>query len=228
MIPFTSKAFSIFSDRYDGDMSVNSAGYAEATRRFLMRNNLDPENYVRAGLIHSPNVSRVGKIVRNGIVRDADGLVTKDRGLALIVGAGDCPPLYLHDPVVGAIGIAHCGWRGIASGIVEAAVGNMMSHFNSKPSDIEAKIGPGIQVCHYEVGPDVYERFGISGASGKLHISLPEIIKSRLTEMGVRNISTSTECTYHEVDEDGHKYFSFRREKKTPPAVQIAAIVLNP
>ena len=41
---------------------------------------------------------------------------------ALVIFTADCTPILLHDPVTGAVGAAHAGWRGTASGIVKNAV----------------------------------------------------------------------------------------------------------
>jgi YfiH family protein len=56
-------------------------------------------------------------------------------------------------------GVFHAGWRGTASRIVEKGAGAMRQEFGSRPEDMRAAIGPGIQKCCYEVGPELREQF---------------------------------------------------------------------
>ena len=51
----------------------------------------------------------------------------------------------------------HCGWKGLAAGIVERG----LELFPEPPA---AVLGPSIEACCYEVGPEVLEAFG--GAAG--------------------------------------------------------------
>ena len=58
-----------------------------------------------------------------------------------------------------AVGVFHAGWRGTVKRIVEKGVGEMVRHFGSRPRDMKAAIGPGVQGCCYEVGEDVRTKF---------------------------------------------------------------------
>ncbi len=48
---------------------------------------------------------------------ECDALVTNDPGTALMIYTADCTPMLFHDPVTGAVGAAHAGWRGTVSAI---------------------------------------------------------------------------------------------------------------
>ena len=85
----------------------------------------------------------------------ADALITDCPGLPLVVFSADCGILLLHDPVRGAVGALHAGWRGCAGGIVEKTVEAMGSAFGSHPEDIRAAIGPCIGKCCFETDGDV-------------------------------------------------------------------------
>ena len=50
-------------------------------------------------------------------VPGADALITASPGLLLGVLVADCAPILLADPVSGAIGVAHAGWRGTAGDV---------------------------------------------------------------------------------------------------------------
>jgi YfiH family protein len=88
-----------------------------------------------------------------------DGLITATPGLLLCIQTADCLPILLVDPRHRAVGVFHAGWRGTVKRIVEKGVGEMRRHFGSRPHDLKAAIGPGIQGCCYEVGEEVREEF---------------------------------------------------------------------
>jgi len=88
-----------------------------------------------------------------------DGLLTSTPGLLLAMQAADCLPVLLVDRRRRAVGAFHAGWRGTVKRIVEKGVGEMRRHFGSRPRDLKAAIGPGIQGCCYEVGEEVRTKF---------------------------------------------------------------------
>jgi YfiH family protein len=88
-----------------------------------------------------------------------DGLITNTPGVLLAILTADCLPIILLDAKRHAVGVFHAGWRGTLKRIVEKGVGEMRRHFDSRPRDLRAAIGPGIHGCCYEVGPEMRERF---------------------------------------------------------------------
>jgi polyphenol oxidase len=88
-----------------------------------------------------------------------DGLITTTPALLLAIQTADCLPIILVDPKRKAVGVFHAGWRGTLKRIVEKGVGEMRRHFDSRPSDLRAAIGPGIHGCCYEVGEEVRDKF---------------------------------------------------------------------
>jgi YfiH family protein len=88
----------------------------------------------------------------------ADGIITADRGVPLVMRFADCVPLVFFDPVKQAIGLSHAGWRGTLSGIGPATVNAMHAAFGSRPQDIVAGVGPSIGPCCYQVGQEVIEQ----------------------------------------------------------------------
>ena len=91
--------------------------------------------------------------------RYVDGLVTDIPGALLTAFGGDCPPVYLADPVRGAVGLVHAGWKGTLGRIPSVAIGRMVLNFGCDPSDMYAAIGPGVCRGCYEMGDEVYEAF---------------------------------------------------------------------
>jgi len=88
-----------------------------------------------------------------------DGMITATPGLLLAIQTADCLPVIVVDTRRHAVGVFHAGWRGTVKRIVEKGVGEMVRCFGSRPRDLKAAIGPGIQGCCYEVGEDVRTKF---------------------------------------------------------------------
>ena len=96
----------------------------------------------------------------------------------------------------------HCGWRGLAAGIVAAGVAAVDGD--------AAAIGPGIGPCCYEVGDEVLESFAGLGegiADGRM-LDLPEVARRLLAEAGVEAIESAGLCTHCNPD----LFFSHRRD----------------
>ena len=147
---------------------------------------------------------------------ECDALVTNDPGVTLTVFTADCTPILFHDPVTGAVGAAHAGWRGTASAIAVKVVEAMEREFGCKPSDIRVAIGPNIGFCHFETDEDVPEAmiaaFGdavnpfIRKSGLKYYVDLKEINALILRRAGVRHIEISAGCTMCQPD----RYWSHR------------------
>lgn len=88
-----------------------------------------------------------------------DGLVTNIPEVMLAVQTADCFPVMLVDTKNRAVGAFHAGWRGTVQRIVEKGVGVMRQEYGTRPEDILAVIGPGIQKCCYEIGDEVKAQF---------------------------------------------------------------------
>ena len=83
---------------------------------------------------------------------EADAVITREAGLALSILTADCLPLLLTAEDGSEIAAVHCGWRGLASGIV----GNTIQAMQTPSELILAWMGPAIGPCHFEVGREVY------------------------------------------------------------------------
>jgi polyphenol oxidase len=107
--------------------------------------------------IHSDVIHRVDGFPAESL--SGDGLITNTPGILLGIHAADCLPVILVDTKRRAIGVFHAGWRGTAQRIVEKGIGEMFRCFGTRPRDLKAAIGPGIQACCYEVGEEVRTKF---------------------------------------------------------------------
>ena len=150
---------------------------------------------------------------------ECDAIVTNDPGTALVIFTADCTPMLFHDPVTGAVGAAHAGWRGTAAQIGAKTVETMVREFGCDPKNIRAAIGPNIGFCHFETDADVPE--AILAAYGKeaeafirqkcekYYLDLKEINALSLKKVGVTHIDISDECTMCSPD----KFWSHRVTK---------------
>ena len=136
---------------------------------------------------------------------DCDALITNRPGTALVVFTADCTPVLLHDPVTGAVGAVHAGWRGTANAIVAKTVEAMVSSYGCRRENIRAAIGPNIGPCCFETDEDVPKAmraaFGadaeahISLQGNKYYVNLKELNALHLRRAGVNHIEISACCT---------------------------------
>ena len=139
------------------------------------------------------------------LYQQCDALITNDPGTALVVFTADCTPILLHDPITGAVGAVHAGWRGTAAALAAKTVQAMADAFGAQPENIRAAIGPNIGACCFQTDADVPEAmvaaFGpeaeefIRRAEDKFYVNLKEINALCLRRAGVQNIDIAAECT---------------------------------
>jgi purine-nucleoside/S-methyl-5'-thioadenosine phosphorylase / adenosine deaminase len=127
-----------------------------------------------------------------------DGHVTARDDLALLVLVADCLPVALASR--DQVAMVHCGWRGLAGGIL----GNALALFDEIPA---AAIGPGIGPCCYEVGDEVREYFGERFSAGRM-LDLRAVAEAGLRAGGVERIEHVDLCTSCRED----LFFSHRRD----------------
>lgn len=107
--------------------------------------------------IHSDLIHCIHAVPKEPLA--GDGLITRTPGLVIAIQTADCIPVILVDVKTRAIGVFHAGWRGTLRRIVEKGVGEMGRCFGTRPRDLKAAIGPGIQGCCYQVGEEVRTKF---------------------------------------------------------------------
>ena len=137
-----------------------------------------------------------------GLQGPGDAIVTAQPGLFVGVKTADCVPVLLADPEHRAVAAIHAGWKGTAAEIVLAAIERMRTEFGTRPEQVKAAIGPCIQSCCYEVGPEVvrkFQKWSPELAPGRPQkISLVEINQRQLASAGVchSSIDVSAHCTF--------------------------------
>lgn len=177
-------------------------------------------------LAHGADVLAVTATDRGQVVGRGDAMITADVGVYLSMQFADCVPILLHDPVRGAVGLAHAGWRGTVKNVAGAAVRAMVDDLGCSPRDIIAVIGPAIGPCCYQVGESVIQAVGASfswlqatdGNDVQLfsrrngrhaHFDLWEANRQQLLVADVGQVIVSGMCTACHTDH----FFSHRAEQ---------------
>jgi YfiH family protein len=198
--PYESLNLGVMTDDDDDRVAENRARLARAA-------GLAPEQVAMGWQVHGVDLCEWnaapdgGGYARPGTeLARADGHATGRRDVALLVLVADCLPVALVSPT--RVAMLHCGWRGLAGGIVERA----LATFDDMPA---AAIGPGIGPCHYEVGPEVLEAFGdLDGVASGRMLDLKAVAAAKLRAGGVDHVHDVDRCTYCEPD----AFFSHRRD----------------
>lgn len=156
-------------------------------------------------IVRAVTAADAGKGLDHDAYPECDALITATPGVALVVFTADCTPVLLHDPITGAVGAVHAGWRGTAAGIVAKTVSAMVSAYGCDPKNMHAAIGPNIGPCCFETDEDVPNAIvaalgdaalpHIRKADSKHYVNLKEINALWLRQAGVANISVSSLCT---------------------------------
>ena len=169
--------------------------------------------------VHSADTVKVDQPLAAGeTLIKADGLVTDRPGVALVMRFADCTPVLFFDPVRGAIGMAHAGWRGTLAGAAVSVARAMIEQLGSRAADIQAAIGPSIGPEDYEVGPEVVAAVARAfpgqpdllppGPEGNPHFDLWEANRRALEAAGIGQIEVAGMSTAKHVDE----FYSHRAE----------------
>lgn len=143
-----------------------------------------------------------GTVVRDAadaLTGPADGLVSDDPRQAIGVFGADCPGLCLAAP--DAIGVAHCGWRGTAGGIVGQLADALAARSAFPRSSWRALVGPGICGDEYEVDAPVLSSRRWPAAAlrprdgGRALLDLPLAIAADCAAAGIGSVERSGVCT---------------------------------
>ena len=88
-------------------------------------------------------------------VIEADASYTSRVGVVCGIMTADCLPVFVSKKNGTMVGIAHAGWRGLISGVIE----NLISSFNSDGDNLVVHLGPAISKNSFEVGDEVIRLF---------------------------------------------------------------------
>ena len=183
-------------------------------RNRMLLNTLLPSEPVWLEQVHGTAVANADMA---GCRVQADACIARHRGSVCVVMTADCLPVLLCDERGTVVGAAHAGWKGLAAGVIEAAVREMAVEAGT----LMAWLGPAIGPDAFEVGDEVRAEFvaGNSqaeaafspGQPGKWFADIYALSRLRLNALGITRVYGGDRCTYREREQ----FFSYRRDGVT-------------
>ena len=143
----------------------------------------------------------------------ADASFTINPGVVCAVLTADCLPVFVSKKDGSMVGIAHAGWKGLISGVIE----NLIESFHCNGDDLVVHLGPAISKNCFEVGAEIKDLYlsnntnfsrSFSLFNDKHYLDLYDATKVILESFNVKFITGGDRCTFKESDE----YFSYRRD----------------
>jgi len=131
-----------------------------------------------------------------GLVGEADAVLSREVGLLLAVRTADCVPILVAGE--GVVGAIHAGWRGLAAGVIPAALAELDSF-----GALSAVVGPSICMDCYEVDEPVVEGISrwipessfVRRGSGRPHVDPGAAAVAQLKASGLTDITRVEVCT---------------------------------
>jgi hypothetical protein len=170
--------------------------------------------------VHGAQVERLTAASRDGA--EADACFTTERGVACTMMVADCLPVLLADRQGRVVGAAHCGWRGLAGGALEALWQAMGPEMAQEADQVLAWLGPCIGPDAFEVGAEVRAAFvaGDPAADGcfrpagpKFYADLQALARRRLRALGIHAIHGNDGGTAWCTVSNPSRFFSHRRDR---------------
>ena len=246
-VPEISEAgfYNIFTTKFNGhsfeEGQLNFGTNCEDSEEAILKNyedvlslmNLSPEQAVKSKQTHSDITLFVDKsyggegIIKEQRFMEADGLITNEKNLAILIFFADCVPVLIADKRQNIIAAVHSGWKGTYKNIVGKALEKLISEHNCRPEDLLCAIGPCISVCHFEVSEDLFQEMTAmygedigEKRNDKFYLDLKLTVTKQMKAHGIsaNQIAVSEHCTVCDSD-----LYSFRREKEK--AGRMAAFI---
>jgi YfiH family protein len=181
-----------------------------------------PRDWVWLRQVHRAGVHQANAPTPPEEPPEADAAVTATRGLPLAIVTADCAPVVLASD--DAIGVVHAGHRGLAAGVIEAAVTRVRAHGDG---EVHAFLGPCIRPARYEFGARDLEVLAASlgeevkgrTLDGRPALDIPAAVGVALARVGVMQFEDCGVCTA-----DSAAYFSHRRDGATGRQVTVAVL----
>lgn len=205
-----------------GAVRTNRARFAEALQG--RRGDVRP---VFLRQVHGTQVLAIDRGTPDGT--EADGCTSTTAGVACTVMVADCLPVLLTDRAGTRVAAAHAGWRGLAAGVLEAALQCFwpLAQDGEAPpaikSEVIAWLGPCIGKAAFEVGGDVFAAFtradpgaaicfAASGREGKYHADLAALARRRLAAAGLSRVHGNDGSERWCTVANPARFFSHRRD----------------
>ena len=149
----------------------------------------------------------------NKRIVEADASFTINPGVVCAILTADCLPVFVSKKDGSMVGIAHAGWKGLISGVIE----NLIESLHCNGGDLVVHLGPAISKNYFEVGVEIKDLYlsknsnfarSFSFYRYKYYLDLYDAAKVILESFNITLISGGDRCTFKESDE----FFSYRRD----------------
>jgi hypothetical protein len=166
----------------------------------------DPAGVVMARQVHGAElrehtIAQEPRVYADAVASpdEADAHATDNPDLTPLVMVADCLPVAMAGPR--GVAMAHCGWRGLAGGIVGRTARAIEA--------TAAAVGPGVGPCCYEVGEEVLAEFeDLDGVAQGRMLDLTAVARALLVRAGVTEVESADLCTSCNAD----LFYSYRRD----------------
>jgi hypothetical protein len=155
----------------------------------------------------------------------ADAAFCRRPGSACAILTADCLPVLLCNGAGTIVAAAHCGWRGLAQGVLTA----LLTRMAAPADELMAWLGPAIGPARYEIGDDVRGELLARIAApvvaaalrpgytrGKWWADLYRLARAELSGLGVERVYGGSYCTF-----DDARFYSYRRDGVTGRMVAL-------
>lgn len=193
----------------------DAASVAANQRRLAGSVGLRTDRLVWMSQVHGDRIAVLDAPVA-GALSDTDAVITRSRGLGLVVRVADCVPVLYADRRAGLVAVAHAGRPGARAGIATAVVTEMV-RLGSRPADIDVLLGPAICGRCYEVPADMQADIeahlpgsACPTSTGTHGLDLRAGLASALLAAGVGRVAADCRCTAEDPD-----LYSYRRDGVT-------------
>ncbi len=197
-----------------GESVGDRPGHVQENLRLLAQSaRQHPEQLATVRQVHGDRVVRAAP----GAAEEADALWTEEgNGVWVGVKSADCVPVLLASADGRRVAAVHSGWRGTALRVAARAVEALVAQ-GAATSTLRAAVGPCIQACCYEVGPDLAERFRadfgdavVRPGGTRPHLDLSGAVRATLLAAGLlpQHVDVQAACTAC----DAARFFSHRRD----------------
>lgn len=193
--------------------------------RTLLRHRLDLD--LEPFWLHQVHGCTVADCGSDDAPLEADASVSTTPGLACAVLTADCLPILLCNRSASRVAAVHAGWRGLAAGVVEAA----LDRFGEPGGEIIAWLGPAIGPQAFEVGAEVRERFMAldsghreaftPGRPGHWMADIYALARRILAGRRLGFVGGGDYCTVSDAD----RFFSYRRDGVTGRMASLVWLV---
>ena len=143
----------------------------------------------------------------------ADGMVTNNPEILLVISTADCTPILFADYKKGLVAAVHAGWKGALKGIIENSL-DLMQKYGSSKENITAAIGPHFKKQNFDAKQDMHDMFTekdknfakyFTPKDNNYLFDMTAFVLEKLQNYGIKDISMSDIDTYSDPNYNSYR-----------------------